>query len=377
MRKEEILAAGLLAGTIIGAGMFSLPFIFQSAGLGTGIFYLILIPLVYIFVYLMYSDVVLRTKEQHRLVGYAKIYLGNWAFWLTILMSVVESVFVLTIYLVLSQSFGNLISEFGSGLEKLLIFWFIGSIAIFLTLKRMALLEFLITGGIIAIILAIFFLAIPNFSATMDFSFNLERFLFPLAPILFAFAGSVAIPPIVDYLKRSAVPIKRAVILGTAVPAIVYAFFIVGVVILSQNVSPDAVTGLIDRISPIALIGVGLLGLLAIFSSYVVVGSHIKNVLLYDLRFPAFLRFFIVVLGPLAIYFSGFQNFIVLVSFVGGIFLAFEGILIVAMWLRANKIAEKPPIILKKMGFSAIVLLFLIFSTALIYEIITMINNYV
>ena len=124
MRKEEILAAGLLAGTIIGAGMFSLPFIFQSAGLSTGIFYLILIPIAYIFVYLMYSDIIVRTKESHRLVGYAKIYLGNWAFWLTILMSVVESVFVLTIYLILSQSFGDLMIGWGSGVEKLLFFWF-------------------------------------------------------------------------------------------------------------------------------------------------------------------------------------------------------------------------------------------------------------
>jgi len=378
MRKEEILAAGLLAGTIIGAGMFSLPFIFQSAGLGTGIFYLILVPIVYIFIYLMYSDVVIRTKEPHRLVGYAKIYLGNWAFWLTILMSVVESVFILTIYLILSQSFGNLMTGLGSGIEKLLFFWFIGSVAIFFTLRRMALLEFLITGGIIVIIAVIFLLAMPNFLSNPDinFTFNFEKILFPLAPILFALAGSVAIPPVVEYLKKEAIPVRRAVVLGVIAPAIAYALFIFGVIALSGSVSSDAITGLAGRVSPVVLIGIGILGLLSIFSSYIVVGLHVKNVLLFDLRFPAFLRFFIVVLGPLVIYFSGFQNFIGLVSFVGGIFLTFEGILIVAMWLKANKVAEKPPVILRRMGFWAISVLFLVFSIALIYEIITMINKY-
>lgn len=359
--------------------MFSLPFIFQSVGLSTGVFYLILIPIAYIFVYLMYSDIIVRTKESHRLVGYAKIYLGNWAFWLTILMSVVESVFVLTIYLILSQSFGDLMIGWGSGVEKLLFFWFIGSVAIFFTLRRVALLEFLITGGIIAIIAVIFLLAFPSLlgNQSINFAFNFDKILFPLAPILFAFAGSVAIPPLVEYLKKEAASIRRAVILGIIAPALAYVFFIFGVIALSNSVSPDAVTGLVSRVSPTVLIGIGILGLLSIFSSYIVVGSHIKNVLLFDLHFPAFLRFFIVVFGPLVIYFSGFQNFIGLVSFIGGIFLAFEGILIVAMWLRANRISGKPPLILKKAGFAVIALLFLVFSIALIYEIIIMINNYV
>jgi len=166
------------------------------------------------------------------------------------------------------------------------------------------------------------------------------------------------------------------VVLGVIAPAVAYALFIFGVIALSGSVSSDAITGLAGRVSPVVLIGIGILGLLSIFSSYIVVGLHVKNVLLFDLRFPAFLRFFIVVLGPLVIYFSGFQNFIGLVSFVGGIFLTFEGILIVAMWLKANKVAEKPPVILRRMGFWAISVLFLVFSIALIYEIITMINKY-
>lgn len=373
--KNFILPASILAGTIIGAGIFSLPFVFKAAGLGAGLFYLFLAAIVYILAHLMYADIIIRTKEVHRFVGYAQIYLGKGAFWLSILMTVVEMIFVMTIYLVLSQSFSNLITAFGGGFEKLLVFWFFGSIAIFLSLKRIAFLEFLITGGIVLIIGLVFFLGLGRFLdiSSAEFIPNWSKVLLPLAPILFALSGRVAIPSVVLYLKdrpEAYKLIKKSIIIGTVIPAIVYALFVFGVLGLSTNVTQDAITGLIGQIPQTVLILIGVLGLLSLWSSYIIVGLDVNSILVYDLKFSAWLRFLLVVLGPLLLYLAGFQSFLGLVSFVGGVFLPLEGIFIISMWLKANRVLSAPPVLLKKVNAFVIGFLFFVLAIALSYEIL-------
>ncbi|OGY63032.1 MAG: hypothetical protein A2745_00855 [Candidatus Harrisonbacteria bacterium RIFCSPHIGHO2_01_FULL_44_13] len=372
--RSLILPASILAGTIIGAGIFSLPFVFQTAGLSLGFIYLALASVVYIFLHLMYADVIIRTSESHRFVGYAKIYLGSRAFWLSILMTVVEMIFVMTIYLTLSQSFSNLVTTFGSNLEKLLIFWFLGSAAVFMSLRRIALLEFLIVGGILLIISLIFVLGLNNFLnlPAADFFPNFSMIFLPLAPLLFSLSGRVAIPALVDYLKDKPDAVrlvKKSVIVGTLAPAVLYGLFVVGVLGLSSNVSEDAVSGLIGQAPGWILLAVGILGLLSLWSSYIVVGLDINKSLVYDFKLPVWLRFLLVVMAPLLLYLSGFQSFIGLVSFVGGVFLSLEGIFIICMWLKANKVLAKPPVLLKKANIVVIGFLFLILAAALSYEI--------
>ena len=105
MFKNVILPASLLAGTIIGAGVFALPYVFVKAGILTGLFYLLIFSAVFTLIHLMYADIILRTKENRRFFGYAEIYLGSWGKWPAILITIVGMIFVLTVYLILSVSF--------------------------------------------------------------------------------------------------------------------------------------------------------------------------------------------------------------------------------------------------------------------------------
>ncbi len=109
MRKSIILPTGLLAATIIGAGIFALPYTFEKAGIITGLFYLVIFAGVFTLIHLMYADVIIKTEGFHRFVGYAEIYLGNIGKWLTVSVTVIGMIFVLVIYLILSISFINLI----------------------------------------------------------------------------------------------------------------------------------------------------------------------------------------------------------------------------------------------------------------------------
>ena len=371
------MPTGLLSGTVIGAGVFALPFVFQISGLSTGLFYLALAAYLYVFIHLFYADVILRTPGEHRFVGYAQIYLGKLAGGLAILMSVLEMIFVLTIYLVLSLSFINLVIAPGLALLKILIFWILGSAAIFFSLKKIAFLEFLIAWGMTAIIVLIFVFGLAQLEkiAVADFYPNFVNLFLPLGPILFALGGRVAIPAVIKYFKlpgigHNQVLVKRAIIFGTLIPALVYGLFIFGILGLSGEVSEDAVSGLIGQVPNLFLVVMGILGILALWSSYIIIGFDVLNTLRYDLKLSQTVRILLVVGSPLLLYFLSSQDFIALVSFVGGTLLALEGIFIIAMWLKVNTSLKQAPILVSKTNFGTIVIAFLVLGAALVYEII-------
>jgi len=379
MYKNIILPASLLAGTIIGAGIFALPFVFERAGIITGLFYLGFFSICFVFIHLMYADLILKTeggRNFHRFPGYAKIYLGNLGFWLSILMTIVGMLFVLTVYLILSVSFINLIKPIGldiSDISKLLTFWLLGSAAIFLGIRRLAFSEFLITGGIIGIILIIFGYGLGHFGKIISVpAFNFQNIFLPYGVVLFALAGRVAIPAVVSYfqkIKQPLVEVKKPIILGTLLPSLIYLLFVLGIWGLSRVVSEDAVSGLIGQIPQGVLTLVGIFGLISLWSSYIVIGLDVKSALRYDLRFPKILAGLIVVVAPLLLFLAGFKNFLALISIVGGVFIALEGIFITLMWLRARKIKSEE-VIFKKLNPLIIYALITVFIGGILYEII-------
>ncbi len=122
--NQLILPAALLSATIIGAGIFALPFVFQKAGLIAGLFYLLIFSAVFVLIHLRYADIISKTAENHRFAGYAETYLGKSGKWLAILMTIVGMIFTLTVYLILSKSFIAILLPFLPDVYKILIFFF-------------------------------------------------------------------------------------------------------------------------------------------------------------------------------------------------------------------------------------------------------------
>lgn len=342
MFLRVLLPASLLAGTIIGAGMFALPFVFQSAGLLTGFIYLFLFAAIFILIYFLYADLISKTAgEEHRFLGYCRLHLGKGGFWAAFLIGLIEWFFVLTIYLILAPSFSKLFIG-GDYFYHLLVFWLLGSIAILFKVKRVAFLETLIVGGMAILIILIFGKGIGGFSLPIGWGkIDLTGIFTVAGPIFFALSGALAIPETVSYFRQTRIPfsyLRKALVLGGVLPAVAYGMFVVGILGLSKNVSQDAVSGLIGQVPPVFLGLIGILGILSLFSSYIVVGLNERRMLQLDLGIPAGISGFLVVCVPLIIYLLGFQDFLSLVSFMGIIFLPLEVILILLMWLKAHKI---------------------------------------
>ncbi len=373
MFRNLILPASILAGAVIGAGMFSLPFVFQEAGLLTGVFYLAFFAAFSICIYFLYADTIVRTPGDYRFTGYSRIYLGQWGFWLALLVGLVQLMFALTVHLILAPSFSQLITP-GGYLYHLLGFWILGSALFLLKTKWIAWIESFMIGGIILIVLLVFFLGLGNiFSSGIDLlTFDLSKFIV-VGPVLFALAGAVAVTEVVSYFRESQTPLsflKKSLVIGTIIPSAVYFLFVTGVIGLSSPITKDVVSGFMGKVSPSFLITLGLFGFFALATSYIVVGLNVRRVFSYDLKLANWLSGVLVVFVPLILYFLGFQNFIQLVSYVGGITVPLQSILIIFMWLKADKTSSSPSILVSDWLRKGIPVLLLVFFIALIYVII-------
>lgn len=376
--RTFVLPTAILAGTIIGAGIFALPFVFHTSGVGIGVLYLAAAGGVYALIHLLYADILLRVPGTHRFVGLAARFMGRGGEALAVIVSVVQMLFVMTIYLVLSQSFSALLFPHVSRVIPLIVFWLFGSIALFSNARRIALLEFLSLLGIIGVILFIFAIGLPELHAIRwnNIALNIPFLLIPLSPVLFSLAGRVAIPSLISLLRAERVPqapraLRRAIIAGTILPAAVYLLFVLGVFGLTPNPTEDAVTGLASILSGPILLAIGALGLVALWSSYITVGLDVHSILRYDLATPRVLRATLVVGGPLLLFAAGFQEFIPLIAFVGGIFLSLEGMLILVMWRKANRILETPPLLIRRTPRFGIAVAWFMFIAAFLYELIS------
>lgn len=355
MVKHIILPISLMTGAIIGAGMFALPYVFHQVGLGLSLFVLIILTAVVTIIHLLYADIIVQTSGDYNFISYTKKYLGPVASKVAFFMSIVEMLIVLVIYLTLSGKFAaTLIQSYGSLYPSslfisvaVLFFWFAASIAIFWDLKEMSLIQFLITASMIIIVGFVLGFGIFNSGSEKLFSefsrYKLSNLLILIGPILFALSGRVVIVEVVKYFspKRSLLEIRKAVIWGTVIPAIVYGSFVLSVLALSNSVSLDAISGLTDVLPPLLVMAFSALGLLAIWTSYIAVGFDINNILKVDLKLSNLKSGLIVVVLPALLYFSGLDDFIFLISLVGGLFLALESIFIVKMWRKLNPLAGR------------------------------------
>jgi amino acid permease len=368
MNKGFLLAIGLLAGAIVGAGIFSLPYIFSRLGVVASFFYLIAFTFFYFLIHLLYARVLELNRPDHQFFYVARRYLKKPWSEIAAFVIFAEMLLVLVIYLILAPRFVAMVLPVDF-IIALLIFWALGSIFIFLKLELVGWAEFFGIVGMLTLILLIFFaggtsgIAVPKFKPL-----DLGLFFLPFGPLLFSLAGRPAIHKVVEEHRRATLAgrgfsLAKAVFWGTAIPALIYALFVLGVLRLNPAVGSDTVSSL-GFLSPQFLKIFGALGFINIWTSYFIIGANIKDILRWDFKWSPFSAALFVLVVPLGLYFGGFDNFFEAISFAGGIFLALEGMFIIAIWRKA--FPESP-------WRNFVLPLYLVFWAALLYEFASLI----
>lgn len=317
--------------------MFALPYVFIRAGFLTGFLYLASGAAVFSTLHVMYAEVIEATPGKHRFVGYAQIHLGRLGKWVSVVTVLFGMILTLAVYLILSVSFVRLMAPGLSSGVSVLIFWFLGSVVILLSLKRLANFEFAVTLIMIGIVVALFVLGLLRTDFGLLSSLpviNLGGIFLPYGVVLFSLSGRAAISSVRDYFSKKQLDggkLKKTIIWGTVTPAVVYALFVLAITWLSPGgVTEDAVSGI--RIAlPVVTGLIGLLGFFVIWTSYFFLGLEARDILNCDFKIPFLVSSGLIVFLPLLLYFYSSQSLIWFISIAGGIFLALESIVVVLM----------------------------------------------
>ncbi len=338
MNRHSIISIGLLSGTVIGAGVFSLPYVFSMLGIITGLIYLVFFAAVYAVLYIMYASLIRKEAGKHDFFFLAKKYLPK-AIYKPVRISVFGGlIFALVVYIALIPSFFSFALGMNGGWIPL-AFWAFSSVFFFVKAESLGIAESVGTIGIICAVFALIFASffLPSFPVrSLPSNATLTLFFLPFGPILFSFAGRSAISRIVVIWKNSgkSFSINKSIIAGIFIPAVVYIFFILSVLLISPSVTEDAISGL--YFLPFGLrIVLGVIGFLTLWTSYIMLGTNIRDILLFDTKLSKALAFGLPIVCPLLLFVSGFNNFLTVLSIAGGIFVSFESIAVVWMWTRA------------------------------------------
>jgi len=340
--KKIVACVSVLSGTIIGVGIFSLPYITSKVGIYIMLLYFIFLGWAVILIHQYFGELVLITPDFKRLPGFAKQYLGKWGERIAYLSTIFGIYGSLLAYLIVGGEFlKELLSPYWAGADVLytFVYFLAGSFLIAIGIKFIAGIELI---GLILFFLILFFIFLKSlpFLKISDFLSPLDsHYLFlPYGPVLFSLWGASLIPETEEMLTKDKKLLKKVILLSLLIPIFVYLFFIFLVLGISGPfTTPFALTGLRnflgDGIYPLLLV----FGILTAFTSFITLGLTLKKMFLFDLGINKRDAFFITICIPLILFLLGFQSFIDVISFVGGVLLGVEGILILLMYRKAKK----------------------------------------
>lgn len=335
-----------LVGTIIGVGIFGLPYAASRAGFFVQFIYLGVFACVFTLLHLMYGEIMLRTHERYRLPGYVGLYFGPGAKKIIQGVTIISLMGGMMAYILVGGSFLRMLTSgiFGSVETYHVLFWAVMSVIIALGLSMVKRTEIIMLSCMIAIIVLIFFISIPHLKVDNFLHSDLSNFFFPYGITLFAFSGIVAIPAVRDILQGREGKMKKTIIAGTLIPAALYALFVFVVVgVTGLYTSEDALSGL-NGVLGILMKFLGVLfGICAIATSYIVVGLYLRDMLWYDFTVPRKAAVAIAVLAPITLVLAYPGNYITIMSFLGAVCGGVEAIFIVRAFIRAKRMGQRRP----------------------------------
>lgn len=376
MNKNFIFAVATLVGAIVGLGMFGIPYTASKAGFFVGLGYLIALGGIMVLVHLVIGEIVERTREKHRLTGYIEKYLGIRAKQIVGVIIIFAIYAALLAYLIVAGKFLELIfGNFSDSFALGLAFWAVMSALVLRGIKTIGAMELFMTALLVLFTGMLFFSGAKSINASNFSGLNLGSFFLPYGVIIFALDGSFAIPEIRELLGISSKIYKRAIILGTLIPIFVYFIFMILIVGVSgPGTSEESLSGLSGSLGAgIVTIG-AIFGLLAIATSYLVLGSNLKHTFQYDWKIKGWLAGLLVVSVPALIFIFGLQKFIEVISFSGAVFGAIIFIFTLLVYLKAKRHGDKQPGYVLNLPRVLVYGLIALFALGGIYEIIYLIT---
>ncbi|MBS3116217.1 amino acid permease [Candidatus Woesearchaeota archaeon] len=371
-----LTASSMLTGTVIGAGILGIPYVVAKAGFWYGAILIFLLGLAYLFLHLSLGEIVIRTKKQYQLTGYAGKYLGPLGKKIMTLSLFITLHGALIAYLIGEGATLHFLFKIGSPLMYSLLFFLIASFIVSRGIKTTGRTELLLTIVLVIVVLFIGLFSLENINTAELTFFHPLFFFLPYGVILFAFHGTPAIPEMQEELGKNKKHLRKAILLGSSIPIVVYllfSFVIVGIVGLEnfEKLAPN------ERIATIALsiysstlLGylANILAMLSMFTSYLTISLALREIYEYDYNLSRRTAFILTSLIPLLIVLFNVTSFITIIMITGAFIGGLEGSLIILMFWKAKKNGDRIPEYSLKFPYFLGLILLLLFVLGIIYQ---------
>lgn len=309
----------LLLGTIIGAGIFSLPIALRNAGWVYFFIFILALSVILAKVNLFYREIVEKVKERHQFPGYVNIILGPAAAKLAVLLILFSTLGALVAYLIIGGSFLSAVIGTTPWSGSIIFFAVVFCILLF-TGKKLEAFDVLFTI-IKLILLAVIIITTSKDLVTFSLRFIPTVGESPMSAygaILFSLTGLSIVP---ELKKDSA--IDKSMYIAQLLVLAFYIFFAVSFYpYFSSN-------GIVFKNMLFDITGV-----FAILTPYLMLSWVGYDLFNKDLNIPKRTSLLAIVCIPLVLFLAGLQSFMSIISLTGGVFLGGTALLIAIMYKK-------------------------------------------
>ena len=349
-----IEATAILVGTIVSAGIFVLPYVNIRSGILITNIWLVLLMVLVCVLHLVFGEIVLRTKGNYKLPGYAGIYLGKTVKRFFGFASIFTLAFSLLIFILMVNNFVQIL--FLQNLVYLkpysfVAVWLLLNLFLFFKYANVSKINFILTFVLIGLMAAVSVLT--GFKIDFGNVANISNLLFTkdfyvsYGIMFFAYDGLVAMPLMFALLKNKKADkkvFKRSVILGFVFVAVLYFLFMNSISLLTKaNTTLDAISGLAPFFGPTMVLLGAVIGILAITTGYLAFSFYYKEMLQSDFKINNTFSVLITMFLPLLFLILGANKVDDLMSLAGGIMGGLVGVLILFVYKKAKDVGKIKP----------------------------------
>jgi len=285
----------------------------------------------------------------------------------------------LTAYLIGEGESLRAIFRVGSPLVYSIIFFIIAFFIIYRGVKAAGKAELILIGVLLSIVVLIGVFSYQNVRISNLTYLNWAKFFAPYGVILFALMGMPSVPEMQEVLEQEKQKMKKAIIIGSIIPIVLYilfAFIVVGLIGLDnfELLEPNqqiATVALSIYSSPILGLFANIIAVLSMFTSFLTLSIALIEMYEYDYIFPRSAALVLTFSVPLLITLFSLSTFIPIIAITGAIAGGVQSILIIFTYWKAKIKGERVPEYSLKTYKILGSLLILLFGAGVVLELLT------
>lgn len=346
--KRFWMAVFALVGTIIGVGIFGVPYAVSKLGVLPAIIFFVVLEGIQLMQQLFYAEAAMVCPDKMRLPGLVGRYVGKKQRRVVAVANVCGLWASLMAYIIVGGQFLFLLfgHSLGGQLYQYQMIWAaVGAFVVFFGLEFVSRMSFLTVSALIVALTLIFLRAMPSIRVTNFALVDIKDMLLPYGIIFFSLGGLPIIPEMEDILEGKHRLFRRSIIVGSLMAMVLtaaFGFIVYGVT--GAATTDDAVTGLQTVLGDGIAALTAMAGFLAIMNCFFNIGTNLRNTFAYDYRLGRVSSWLLAMAVPFILYLIGPSSFVSVISFSSAVFGGITAVMVAWLYLviRRQPIDERP-----------------------------------